>query len=104
MSENSRQRGAIEAVITAAHGRDPKQGVENLVPLVACAFYGCPGRPERWLSRFTDRPWRCQRCRTWWVTVRRRDYDHITYDWHVVDGPDALNEPDDAQTWDDAQR
>jgi len=34
----------------------------------------CPDRPQRWLGRFTDRPWRCPQCGRWWVTERHTSY------------------------------
>ena len=41
---------------------------------VSCLVFGHPDQPKRWLRRFRQRPWRCNRCQTWWVTEHRTDY------------------------------
>lgn len=53
---------------------------------VSCLVFGHPDQPRRRLSRFRERPWRCARCETWWVTEHYTTYGN--YDvggaWHWV--------------------
>lgn len=52
---------------------------------ICCEHNPCPDRPKWWLSRFTDKPWRCSQCGQWWVTKHGTDYADYDmgghYDW-----------------------
>ena len=42
---------------------------QGIAPVLVCLCTGHPSRPRRRLWRFQAQPWRCPRCRYWWVTV-----------------------------------
>ena len=52
---------------------DTLRAIEQFGPMWACMTYGHPDEPRWFLRRFRLRPWRCDRCGTWWTTVRRDD-------------------------------
>src|SRR5690606_22088079 len=47
------------------------EALDRLAPLISCLKYGHPDQPARRLKRFRQRPWRCDRCATWWTTERK---------------------------------
>ena len=49
----------------ASHGYD---ALRELAPMLSCWIYGHPNQPTWFLRRFKQRPWRCKRCGTWWIT------------------------------------
>lgn len=50
------------------------EALARIAPVVSCLAYGHPEQPRRWLRRFRQRPWRCARCGTWWITEHYTDY------------------------------
>lgn len=61
--------------------------LEEVARTIFCWAYGHPAQPKRFLSRFQERPWRCFRCGTWWVTRHETDYPTYpegTWRWHRV--------------------
>ena len=60
--------------------------VAHLAPLLSCWAYGHPSQPGG-SRRYRERPWRCARCETWWVT--ERDYSapfgDLTWVWRMVE-------------------
>lgn len=63
----------------AISGMDNTDGfaaLRQVAPLIACWQYGHPEQPARLLRRWRQRPWRCARCGTWWVTEHYTDYSN----------------------------
>ena len=72
---------------------DNRPGFDALLRIagpVSCLVYGHPNQPKRRLRRFRERPWRCARCETWWVTEHYTDYGNCdtggAWRWVRVDG------------------
>lgn len=49
--------------------------LEELAPTLTCWAYGHPEQPKP-RRKWRDRPWRCDRCGTWWVTAHYHDYSN----------------------------
>lgn len=48
---------------------DIRVTVNSITPYLLCRDIGHYRQPKYMLWRFASRPWRCQRCGTWWSTV-----------------------------------
>lgn len=58
--------------------------MEEAARTITCWAFGHPDQPKRFLGRFQERPWRCFRCGTWWVTKHETDYPEGEWRWHRV--------------------
>lgn len=96
MSEAQRRREVLEkplrrALLDAADNVRAiarlETAVAPLAPLLACYSQGHPDRPRWLLWRFDDRPWRCLRCHTWWVTRQVGPYEGYGWEWFPVTFP-----------------
>lgn len=85
-----RRERALQGWGDSAPGYD---ALARVAPYVSCLMYGHPDQPRRRLRRFRQQPWRCARCRTWWVTEHHTTY--ATWDsggewrWVRVEDMDA---------------
>lgn len=61
--ENSRKRD----------NKETWDALEVFAPVLACWAYGHPNQP-RPRNKWSQRPWRCDTCETWWVTQHTSDY------------------------------
>lgn len=73
--------GSIGSV-DATHGYD---ALARLAPMLSCWQYGHPKQPKHLLGRFEQRPWRCSRCGTWWVTVPHFHPEGVAMLWERVE-------------------
>lgn len=53
--------------------------------LISCAYFGHPEQPRWLLRRYQQRPWRCARCQTWWVTEPRTSWGEFFWGWEQVE-------------------
>lgn len=63
--------------------------LERFAPVLSCFAYGHPTQPRPG-RRWRERPWRCARCETWWVTEWYSDYSNWdsggSWRWVRVEG------------------
>lgn len=69
-----------------ARGRDGAQwdAIDDAARIISCYAFGHPSQPTRFLGRFEQRPWRCARCHTWWITKYESDWYDGEWCWHRV--------------------
>lgn len=58
--------------------------VNDHMPEVICQYVGHVDRPRAFLGWYRTRPWRCNRCHHWLVTVREGDHAGSWWTWEDV--------------------
>lgn len=98
MGLTTRQVRAARKMRDLAEGA-PDSDLDRLAAEVACAWYGCPDQPRapRHMKRHETQPWRCERCKTWWITIRHEGYEYVSWEWKDITG-----EIQDQAVWDKA--
>lgn len=77
-------RAIMDGAERYAKGRDGA-AIEDAARVISCYAFGHPSQPTWFLCRFEQRPWRCARCHTWWITKYEYDcFDAAEWRWHRV--------------------
>ncbi|WP_010541884.1 hypothetical protein [Dietzia alimentaria] len=70
--------------ILADRDVDGYHALTSLVPFLSCWQYGHPSQP-RARRKWANRPWRCERCGTWWVAEKADGNFESWWDWKRVE-------------------
>lgn len=64
------------------HDGQQWEAIREAAGVLSCYAYGHPDQP-RPRRKWAQRPWRCRRCETWWVT-ERTPYTEGSWHWTRV--------------------
>ena len=66
--------------------------IRDLIPYLICRETGHKDQPKRFLRRFAHKPWRCNRCGTWYVSCLYGTIDGAFWTWTFVGSDDNIPE------------
>lgn len=63
------------------------ESLNAIAPYLICREVGHLNMPRFFVGRFRSRPWRCTRCKTWWIAVGYGAADMTFWGWVIIDSP-----------------
>ena len=77
----------VRQVVPAIQRADNLHGyhaLRQLAPFLACWQFGHPDQPKA-RKKWSRRPWRCDRCGTWWITKEEHGFAGSLWVWSRVE-------------------